>query len=106
MIGRLRAYRPIDARDVAAAIVDALAVDSDQSVRVLTHAELVAGKNPELASVPSITRGGCGSDATIAYAQKTDGLVKIVRYVGGAMTGPYDVGGLSKATWVGVGELP
>jgi hypothetical protein len=68
-------------------------------------AELLAGKNQELASVPSITRGQCGSDATIAYAQK-DGLVKILRYSGGVMNGPYDVGGLTKATFVGVGELP
>lgn len=68
-------------------------------------AELLAGKNPELASVPSIARGQCGSDATIAYAQK-DGFVKILRYVGGTMAGPYDVGGLSKATYVGVGEMP
>ncbi|CAN5858453.1 hypothetical protein BH11MYX4_BH11MYX4_36740 [soil metagenome] len=28
--------------------------------------ELVEGKNPELASVPSLTRGQYGSDATIA----------------------------------------
>jgi hypothetical protein len=68
-------------------------------------AELLPGKNQELASVPSITRGQCGSDATIAYAQK-DGLVKILRFTGGALTGPYDVGGLTKATYVGVGELP
>ncbi len=68
-------------------------------------AELIPGKNPELASVPSITRGQCGSDATIAFAQK-DGFVKILRYVGGAMTGPYDVPGLTKATFVGVGERP
>jgi hypothetical protein len=68
-------------------------------------AELVPGKNPELASVPSITRGQCGSDATLAYAQK-DGRVKILRYGGGTMTGPFDVGGITKATFVGVGELP
>jgi hypothetical protein len=68
-------------------------------------AELVPGQNPELASVPSITRGQCGSDATIAYAQK-DGLVKILRYSAGAMSGPFDVPGLTKATYVGVGELP
>jgi hypothetical protein len=68
-------------------------------------AELVPGKNPELASVPSLTRGQCGSDATIAYAQK-DGLVKILRYTAGTFAGPYDVGGLTKATYVGVGELP
>ena len=68
-------------------------------------AELVAGKNPELASVPSITRGQCGSDATIAYVQK-DGLVKILRLTGGAMTGPFDVGGITNVTFAGVGELP
>jgi len=67
--------------------------------------ELLPGKNQELASVPSITRGQCGSDATIAYAQK-DGLVKILRYTAGTLSGPYDVGGLTKATYVGVGELP
>lgn len=68
-------------------------------------AELIPGKNPELASVPSITRGQCGSDATIAYAQK-DGAVKILRYAAGAMSGPFDVGGITTATYVGVGELP
>lgn len=68
-------------------------------------APLVAGTNPELASVPSIARGQCGSDVTIAYAQK-DGFVKILRYTAGTMTGPFDVGGITKATWVGVGELP
>jgi hypothetical protein len=67
--------------------------------------ELVPGKNPEIASVPSITRGACGSDATIAFAQK-DGNVKIVRYTGTTMSPPFDVGGLTKATFVGVGELP
>ena len=67
--------------------------------------ELVAGKNPDLASVPAITRGLCGSDATIAYAQK-DGLVKILRFTAGAMAGPFDVGGITKVTFVGVGELP
>lgn len=66
---------------------------------------LVDGTNPELASVPSIARGQCGSDVTIAYAQK-DGLVKLLRYSAGTMTGPFDVGGITKATWVGVGELP
>jgi hypothetical protein len=68
-------------------------------------APLVTGTNPELASVPSIARGTCGSDVTIAYAQK-DGLVKLLRYSAGTMTGPFDVGGITKATWVGVGELP
>ncbi|GAC1554047.1 MAG: hypothetical protein NVS3B10_15560 [Polyangiales bacterium] len=67
---------------------------------------LVTGNNPELASVPSIARGTCGSDVTIAYAQKADGLVKILRYTAGTMTGPFDVNGITKATWVGVGELP
>jgi hypothetical protein len=67
---------------------------------------LVAGTNPDLASVPSIARGQCGSDVTIAYAQKADGLVKILRYSAGTFSGPFDVGGITKATWVGVGELP
>jgi len=66
---------------------------------------LVAAANPDLASVPSIARGTCGSDVTIAYAQK-DGLVKILRYSAGTMSDPFDVGGITKATWVGVGELP
>lgn len=70
-----------------------------------TPTPLVAAGNPELASVPSIARGQCGSDVTIAYAQK-DGLVKILRYSAGTMTGPFDVGGITKATWVGVGEMP
>jgi len=68
-------------------------------------AELVAGKNPELASVPSVTRGQCGSDATVAYVQK-DGLVKILRLTAGAMSGPFDVGGIANVTFAGVGELP
>jgi hypothetical protein len=77
----------------------------DANTGFAAPAELLPGKNPELASVPSITRGQCGSDATIAYAQK-DGFVKILRYSGGVLSGPYDVGGLTKATYVGVGELP
>lgn len=68
-------------------------------------AELVAGKNPELASVPSVARGQCGSDATAAYVQK-DGLVKILRLTAGAMSGPFDVGGITNVTFAGVGELP
>jgi hypothetical protein len=66
---------------------------------------LVTGTNPDLASVPSVARGQCGSDVTIAYAQK-DGAVKLLRYSAGTMTGPFEVGGITKATWVGVGELP
>ncbi len=69
-------------------------------------AELVPGKNPELASVPSITRGRCGSAATLVYAQKSDGAVKVLRLVNGAWQGPFDVGGIPQADWVGVGELP
>lgn len=70
-------------------------------------AELVAGKNPEIAAVPGLTRTRCGSgDATIAYAQKADGLVKILRFSGTTMSGPFDVGGITKVTHVGVGELP
>lgn len=68
-------------------------------------AELVAGKNPELASAPSMTRGQCGSDATLAYAQ-SDGLVRILRYTAGALNGPFEVAGIPRATFVGVGELP
>jgi len=41
MLGGLRVYRPIAARDVANAIVGALSVE-EHGVRVLTHAELVA----------------------------------------------------------------
>ena len=41
MIGGLRVYRPIAARDVATAIVGALSVE-ELGVRVLTHADLVA----------------------------------------------------------------
>jgi hypothetical protein len=67
--------------------------------------ELVAGANPTLASAPSIARGQCGSDATIAYAQ-ADGLVKLMRLTGSAMSGPFDVGGITGVMFVGVGELP
>jgi hypothetical protein len=69
-------------------------------------AELLPGKNPELASVPSITRGRCGSAATLAYAQKSDGAVKVLRLISGKWDGPFDVGAIPKADWVGVGELP
>ena len=41
MFGKLRAYRPIAARDVALAMVEALALE-ERGVRVLTHEELVA----------------------------------------------------------------
>lgn len=68
--------------------------------------ELLPGKNPQLAGIPSVTRGRCGSDATLAYAQKSDGTVKILRYMGGTWHGPFDVGGVPKASWVGVGEMP
>ena len=68
-------------------------------------AELVAGKNPVLAGVPSVTRGQCGSDATIAYAEK-DGPVKILRLTGAGLLGPFEVGGVTNVTFVGVGELP
>ena len=67
--------------------------------------EMLAGKNPELASAPAATRGHCGSDVTVAYA-KVNGGVEILRYGGTAWSGPYAVGGITKATFVGVGELP
>jgi hypothetical protein len=60
---------------------------------------------PELAGVPAATRGRCGSDVTIAYAKK-DGPVEIMRFANSAWTGPFPVGGITKATYVGVGELP
>ena len=56
--------------------------------------------------MPSVTRGRCGSDATVAYAQKSDGAVKILRYASGSWQGPFDVTGIPKASWVGVGESP
>jgi uncharacterized protein YbjT (DUF2867 family) len=41
MFGPLRAYRPIDARDVAVALVEAVAA-AGPGIRVLTHGDLVA----------------------------------------------------------------
>jgi hypothetical protein len=66
--------------------------------------ELLAG-DPELASSPVVTRGTCGSDVTVAYAKK-DGGVELMRYAGGTWNGPFTVGGITKATYVGVGEMP
>jgi hypothetical protein len=60
---------------------------------------------PELAGAPAATRGHCGSDVSIAYA-KADGPVEIMRFVSGAWTGPFPVGGITKATFVGIGEMP
>jgi hypothetical protein len=68
-------------------------------------AELASGTNPELASAPVATRGHCGSDVTVAYAKK-DGGVEIMRYGSGAWKGPFKVDGITKATYVGVGEIP
>lgn len=67
--------------------------------------EIVAGANPTLASAPVVTRGTCGSEATVAYAKAT-GEVELMRYSAGAWAGPYAVPGLANATFVGVGELP
>lgn len=69
-------------------------------------AELVPGKNPELAAAPSLARGQCGSELTLAYAEKNGGAVKVMRYAAAAWTGPFDVGGIANASWVGVGEMP
>ena len=66
--------------------------------------ELVSG-SPELASAPAITRGACGSDVTVVYAKKSGG-VELLRYADGAWSGPFTVGGVTTATWVGVGEMP
>lgn len=68
-----------------------------------TPKDLLSG-SPELASAPVATRGTCGSDVTIAYAKK-DGGVELLRYAGGKMNGPFTVGGITKATYVGVGEM-
>jgi hypothetical protein len=67
--------------------------------------ELLPGKNPSLMTAPVLAKGRCGSDVTAAYALKAGGAVKIVRYVGGAWVGPYDVKGIS-ASWAAVGETP
>jgi hypothetical protein len=66
--------------------------------------ELLSGA-PELASSPAVTRGQCGSDVTVAYA-KLNGAVEILRYTNRAWDGPFPIGGIPKATYVGVGELP
>jgi hypothetical protein len=65
--------------------------------------ELVSG-SPELNSAPVGTRGACGSDVTVAYAKKAGG-VELVRYSGGNFSDPFVVGGITKATYVGVGEM-
>jgi hypothetical protein len=67
-------------------------------------AELVAGKNPLVASVPVVVEGKCGAaDATAVYADQAGG-VHVMRFVSGAWSGPFAVPGIAKASWVGVGE--
>lgn len=66
---------------------------------------ILVGKNPAVVSTPTVTMGRCGSEATAAYAE-SDGNVAVVQYANGAWNGPYPVTGLTKMTFVGVGELP
>ena len=68
--------------------------------------ELVPGANPKLAGIPGVTRGHCGEDASIAYAED-GGAVKVLRYTAGKFDGPYVVSGVPNgAKYVGIGELP
>jgi hypothetical protein len=79
--------------------------DPAQSRPWSAPAELVMGKNPTVKSTPAIAPSNCGAEIVVAYAE--DGLgVSIVRYSAGSWAGPYPVGGMTKATYVGVGELP
>ncbi len=69
-------------------------------------AELVAGANPTLASTPVVAPSKCGgADAVIAYAE-VGGGVSVMHFTAGAFAGPYPVPGMTKLTYLGVGELP
>jgi hypothetical protein len=68
-------------------------------------AELVAGANPAVTGTPAIAESKCGADVVVAYSE-AGGNVSIMRYAGGAWSGPFAVGGMSKLTFVGVAELP
>ena len=69
-------------------------------------AELVAGANPVLAATPTLAPSKCGSaDVVIAYAEDGAG-VSVLHYTAGVFAGPYLVPGMSKLTYLGVGELP
>ena len=59
-------------------------------------------------SSPRCPRSRAASAAATrpSRTRRRTALVKILRYTGGALSGPYDVGGITKATYVGVGELP
>jgi len=68
--------------------------------------EIATGGAPEVASIPAVTESRCGSaDATVAYALK-GGTVAVTRYLNGVPQGPFVVGGITNATYVGVGESP
>ncbi len=66
---------------------------------------VLVGNNPAVKSTPGVAIGGCGSDATASYADD-QGNVFVVQFAGAAWNGPYPVTGLTKMTFVGVGELP
>jgi hypothetical protein len=68
-------------------------------------AELVAGKNPTVASTPSVAKDGCGADAVVAYAEE-DGVVAVMRFAKDAWSGPYIAPGLSKLTYASIGAMP
>lgn len=68
-------------------------------------AELLPGRNPNLANPPSVVPGRCGSEATAAYAEQ-GGNVSIVLYQNGVWTGPFAVPGMTKMTYAGAGEVP
>jgi hypothetical protein len=68
-------------------------------------AALVAGTNPALASLPSVSQGTCGDDVSIAYAED-GGNVSVVQMVKGKWVGPFVVSGLSKLTYAAIGEMP
>jgi hypothetical protein len=68
-------------------------------------AELVAGANPTLAAPPVVAPAKCGgADAVIAYAEDGGG-VSVLHYTAGVFAGPYAVPGMTKLTYLGVGEL-
>jgi len=68
-------------------------------------AELVAGQNPLVTGTPAIAESKCGADLVVAYSED-GGDVSIMRYTAGNWAGPFTVCGMSKLTFVGVGELP
>lgn len=67
--------------------------------------EMLPGKNPQLATVPALARGGCEGDVLVTYAEKAGG-VKLLTLAGPDTRGPYDVVGIPTVTWAAAGQIP